>query len=62
MRNPYIVGRWLKGNDHYGRHKLMEHLLTTTDQAIWLVGTRRIAPRLSRARHGSPPPRRSRVR
>ncbi len=42
MRNPYIVGRWLKGNDHYGRHKLTEHLLTTTDQAIWLVGTRRM--------------------
>ncbi|HRJ43374.1 MAG: ATP-binding protein [Caldilineaceae bacterium] len=42
MRNPYIVGRWLRGADHYGRQKLIEHLLTTSDQAIWLVGTRRM--------------------
>jgi len=42
MRNPYIVGRWLRGTDHYGRSKLIEHLLTTRDQAIWLVGTRRM--------------------
>lgn len=42
MRNPYIVGRWLRGEDHYGRHKPIEYMLTTKDQAIWLVGTRRI--------------------
>ncbi len=42
MRNPYIVGRWLRGNDHYGRHKLIDHLLHTDDQATWLVGTRRM--------------------
>jgi len=42
MRNPYIVGRWLRGDDHYGRHKLIDHLLHTEDQATWLVGTRRM--------------------
>lgn len=42
MRNPYIVGRWLRGVDHYGRQKLIEHLLASRDQAIWLVGTRRM--------------------
>lgn len=42
MRNPYIVGRWLRGADHYGRHKLIDHLLASRDQAIWLVGTRRM--------------------
>jgi len=42
MRNPYIVGRWLRGDDHYGRHKLIDHLLNTEDQATWLVGTRRM--------------------
>ena len=42
MRNPYIVGRWLRGDEHYGRHKLLDHLLATKDQAIWLVGTRRM--------------------
>ena len=42
MRNPYIVGRWLRGSDHYGRQKLIDHLLHTEDQATWLVGTRRM--------------------
>jgi len=42
MRNPYIVGRWLRGDDHYGRQRLTDHLLNTKDQAIWLVGTRRM--------------------
>ena len=42
MRNPYIVGRWLRGNDHYGRQKLIDHLLNAEDQATWLVGTRRM--------------------
>ncbi|MFZ1753596.1 MAG: AAA family ATPase [Caldilineaceae bacterium] len=42
MRNPFIVGRWLRGPDHYGRHKLLDHLLNTKDSAIWLVGTRRM--------------------
>lgn len=42
MRNPYIVGRWLRGSDHYGRHKLIDHLLNAEDQATWLVGTRRM--------------------
>ena len=42
VRNPYIVGRWLRGSDHYGRHKLIDHLLHTEDQATWVVGTRRM--------------------
>ena len=42
MRNPYIVGRWLRGSDHYGQHKLIDHLLHMEDQATWLVGTRRM--------------------
>lgn len=42
MRNPYIVGRALKGKDHYGRQRLLEYLLHAEDQATWLVGTRRM--------------------
>ena len=42
MRNPYIVGRWVRGHHHYGRHRLIDHLLNMPDTAIWMVGTRRM--------------------
>ncbi|HXF63307.1 MAG TPA: AAA family ATPase [Caldilineaceae bacterium] len=42
MRVPYIVGRWVRGENHYGRERLIDHLLHTPDSAIWLVGTRRM--------------------
>ncbi len=41
-RNPYIVGRWLQGKEHYGRQRLIDYLLTVRDPAIWVVGTRRM--------------------
>ena len=42
MRMPYIVGRWVKGANHYGRERLITYLLTVPDNAIWVVGTRRM--------------------
>jgi hypothetical protein len=42
MRNPYIVGRWLVGKDHYGRQRLIDYLLAIPDPAVWVVGTRRM--------------------
>ncbi|MCY3992052.1 MAG: ATP-binding protein [Caldilineaceae bacterium] len=42
MRNPYTVGRWLRGADHYGREQLLEYLVSAEDPAIWVVGTRRM--------------------
>ena len=42
MRNPYTVGRWLRGPDHYGRERLLEYLISVIDPAIWVVGTRRM--------------------
>jgi hypothetical protein len=42
MRMPYIVGRWVRGRNHYGRERLTEHLLHAPDSAIWLLGTRRM--------------------
>ena len=42
MRIPYIVGRWVRGESHYGRERLIEHLLTASDTVTWLVGTRRM--------------------
>ncbi len=42
MRNPYTVGRWLRGADHYGREQLLDYLIHADDPAIWVVGTRRM--------------------
>lgn len=42
MRNPYTVGRWLRGPDHYGREQLLENLISSDDPAVWVVGTRRM--------------------
>lgn len=42
MRVPYIAGRWVRGRDHYGRRRPIDHLLTVDAPAIWIVGTRRM--------------------
>lgn len=42
MRVPYVVGRWVRDSNHYGRDRLFTYLLNTQDTAIWVVGTRRI--------------------
>lgn len=42
MRVPYIVGRWVRGHNHYGRRRLINYLFTAPDTAIWVVGTRRM--------------------
>lgn len=39
---PYIVGRWVRGDEHYDRQSLIDYLLNTHDTAIWVVGTRRM--------------------
>lgn len=40
--SPYVVGRWVRGDEHYDRQSLIEMLLTIQDTAIWVVGTRRM--------------------
>ena len=42
MRNPYIVGRWVTGANHYGRQRLTQYLLEIDNPATWVVGTRRM--------------------
>ena len=42
MRVPYIVGRWVRDRNHYGRQRLFHYLLHAHDTAIWVVGARRI--------------------
>ena len=42
MRNPYITGAYVAGNNHYGRVHLLDYLLRSEGRAYWVVGTRRI--------------------
>lgn len=42
MNNPYIVGRWVCGREHYDRQSLTGYLLTAQDTAIWVMGARRM--------------------
>lgn len=42
LRVPYIVGRWVRGNEHYGRQRPIRYLLSAPDNAFWVVGTRRM--------------------
>ncbi|MCD6291370.1 MAG: ATP-binding protein, partial [Anaerolineae bacterium] len=42
MRNPYIVGSYVIDRHHYGRQEIIDHLLHSPDDAVWIVGNRRI--------------------
>jgi len=42
VRNPYITGAYVTGNNHYGRVHLLDYLLRSEGRAYWVVGTRRI--------------------
>lgn len=42
MTGSYIVGRWVRGADHYARQTLIDYFFTAQDHAFWLVGTRRM--------------------
>lgn len=42
MRNPYVVGGWVSGHEHYGRTALIKHILDSPNDALWVIGNRRI--------------------
>lgn len=42
MRNPYIIGAYVTGRDHYGREDLITTLLEGGARAHWIVGNRRV--------------------
>ncbi|MBP7963257.1 MAG: hypothetical protein KBG20_14155 [Caldilineaceae bacterium] len=42
LRNPFVVGRWVTGVNHYGRQRLTQYLLEIDNPATWVVGTRRM--------------------
>lgn len=42
MRNPYVVGGRVQGQYHYGRIRLIDHLLHSPVDAVWVIGNRRM--------------------
>jgi hypothetical protein len=42
MHNPYVVGGYVTGRRHYGRHGLIDYLLRGPDDAAWVIGNRRM--------------------
>lgn len=41
-RNPYVLGGWVTGPEFYGRGRILDEILRGPNNAIWLMGTRRI--------------------
>lgn len=42
MRNPYKTGGWVSGHEHYGREALLAHILESDNDAVLVVGNRRM--------------------
>lgn len=42
MRNPFIVGRWVRGEDFHGRDGLLREVLEGERDSLWVVGARRL--------------------
>lgn len=42
MRNPYKTGGWVSGREHYGRQALLAHILESDNDAVLVVGNRRM--------------------
>ncbi|HIC88478.1 MAG TPA: hypothetical protein EYP04_03625 [Anaerolineae bacterium] len=42
MHNPYVVGGYVCGSHHYGRQSTIDHILKSPNDAVWVVGTRRM--------------------
>lgn len=42
MRNPYVTGGYVYGREHYGREAAIAHILEGPNEAIWVIGNRRM--------------------
>jgi hypothetical protein len=42
VRNPYVVGQWVRGERFYGRSSLIDEILDGPRNSLWVLGTRRI--------------------
>jgi hypothetical protein len=40
--NPYVVGQWVRGERFYGRSDLIEEVLKSPRNSLWVLGTRRV--------------------
>ena len=41
MKNPFIAGNWVRGNDFFGRDELVNEILNGNRDYLWIAGTRR---------------------
>ncbi|MDZ7261611.1 MAG: hypothetical protein ONB05_05845, partial [candidate division KSB1 bacterium] len=39
--NPYTIGNWVRGDDHYGRVAVIDRILKGKDKHLWILATRR---------------------
>jgi hypothetical protein len=42
MRNPFIAGSWVRGNNFFGRSKILRDVLEGARDSLWVVGARRL--------------------
>jgi hypothetical protein len=42
LRNPFIAGSWVRGEDFFGRRELLRDILEGERHSIWVLGARRL--------------------
>jgi hypothetical protein len=42
MRNPFIAGSWVRGENFFGRQKVLQEILEGGRHSLWVVGARRL--------------------
>jgi hypothetical protein len=42
MRNPFIAGSWVRGENFFGRPKVLQEILEGGRHSLWVVGARRL--------------------
>jgi len=42
MHNPFIAGNWVRGENFFGRQKLIEEVFSGSRNYLWIAGTRRL--------------------
>ncbi|MCG8603824.1 protein kinase [bacterium] len=41
-KNPFVAGNWVRGENFFGRHELIDRIIHGNRHYIWVVGTRRL--------------------
>mgnify|MGYP003512965795 CR=1 FL=1 len=42
MRNPFIAGSWVRGDNFFGRANLLREILEGSRDSLWVIGARRM--------------------